>query len=61
MTLFESLPLLKDIPEGDWVMVAPDGTRVLAHGPDLAVVVKEAPEGIVMRKCSESLFLWQAA
>jgi hypothetical protein len=35
-------PLLKDIPTGEWVALSADERRVVAHGRDLAEVIRAA-------------------
>ena len=37
--------LLKDIPKRNWVAISPDGTKVLAHGPNFLEVYQSAPKG----------------
>jgi len=49
--------LLKDVPEGDWVAISEDETRVLAHGPNLNKIREEVPTGIIIRKTTITFLL----
>lgn len=55
---FYASALWRDLAEGDWAIVSTDGTAILANGPNLAKVCRDAPQGgVIIRKHTGGLFL----
>jgi len=49
--------LWESLPEGDWASISSDGTKILAHDPDIEKVHAQAPVGLFIRKRSGMLTL----